>query len=89
MEPHSILKRPSNRNQMEIEEDTSQHQHPPHPNSPSLHLDFSAPRVSWDEPTLAEHLKLKGTYMKILEPKTPYHKPPGEVEEPEGFILNE
>jgi hypothetical protein len=31
-------------------------------------------KVSWDEPTLAEHLKLKGTYMKIDEPKTPYRK---------------
>lgn len=82
MEPQSILKRPQ-RTKMEIEEEAPAVQpEPPVAHSPGLHLDLTAPHVTWDEPTLAEHLKLKGTYMKILEPKTPYHKPPGEAFEP-------
>lgn len=32
-----------------------------------------ASAVSWDEPTIAEHDKLRGTRTKITEPKTPYH----------------
>ncbi|CAD7928435.1 unnamed protein product [Amoebophrya sp. A120] len=33
-------------------------------------------RVKWDEHTIAEHDKDRGTRMKIDEPKTPYHAPP-------------
>jgi hypothetical protein len=29
--------------------------------------------ITWDEPTIAEHDKLRGTRTKITEPKTPYH----------------
>jgi protein phosphatase inhibitor 2 len=29
-------------------------------------------RITWDEPTIAEHDKLRGTRMKIDEPDTPY-----------------
>lgn len=56
---HPILKAPRE-SKMEVEEEKE--------------VEPQSPKVSWDEPTLAEHLKLKGTYMKIDEPKTPYHK---------------
>lgn len=29
--------------------------------------------ISWDEATISEHDKLRGTRMKIDEPNTPYH----------------
>jgi hypothetical protein len=31
--------------------------------------------IQWDEPTIAEHDKERGTRKKILEPKTPYRPP--------------
>lgn len=34
--------------------------------------------ISWDEPTIAEHDKLRGTRQKIDEPSTPYHYGSGE-----------
>ena len=34
--------------------------------------------ISWDEPTIAEHDKLRGTRQKIYEPSTPYHYGSGE-----------
>ncbi|CAM9678416.1 unnamed protein product [Ectocarpus sp. 4 AP-2014] len=34
--------------------------------------------ITWDEPTIAEHDKLRGTRQKIDEPSTPYHYGSGE-----------
>lgn len=40
------------------------------PNDPS---EASGAGISWDEPTIAEHDKERGTRTKITEPKTPYN----------------
>ena len=30
--------------------------------------------IRWDDPTIAEHDKERGTRMKVEEPKTPFHR---------------
>ncbi|CAN0057201.1 unnamed protein product [Pylaiella littoralis] len=49
---------------------------------PSPFQDYGRKRsevhISWDEPTIAEHDKLRGTRQKIDEPSTPYHYGSGE-----------
>lgn len=41
-------------------------------------LVHSEVHITWDEPTIAEHDKLRGTRQKIDEPSTPYHYGSGE-----------
>lgn len=41
-------------------------------------LFYSEVHITWDEPTIAEHDKLRGTRQKIDEPSTPYHYGSGE-----------
>eukprot|EP01066_Platyproteum_vivax_P014241 Platyproteum_vivax@DN638_c0_g1_i1.p2 len=41
--------------------------------------------VSFDEISIAEHNKDRGTRMHIDEPKTPYHPPPEATDCPEKF----
>jgi hypothetical protein len=36
---------------------------------------MEARNITWDEPTIAEHEKERGTRRKINEPKTPYRPP--------------
>eukprot|EP00903_Cladosiphon_okamuranus_P006678 g6519.t1 len=50
--------------------------------APSPSQEFGRKRsevhITWDEPTIAEHDKLRGTRQKIDEPSTPYHYGSGE-----------
>ena len=49
----------------------------------------SRPRLTWDEETIAEHDKDRGTRMKIDEPDTPYEKPYDYDKEEEDGTLPE
>ncbi len=58
--------------------DTSRRR-PSSPRPPNVcRVSRSEVHITWDEPTIAEHDKLRGTRQKIDEPSTPYHYGSGE-----------